>query len=159
MSGHPDGTASRDRMGRRSGGANTASQRDVRRAWTVPLTSPRRSLRRRRVTVNGIATDSASPKHSEQQAVRDGLPTLADIGYIGAGGGIHVLFRKHPDLPGDIGISNQTYNKLLRGLRFTGERAMAVLTQRWRTLQHVTLSPSRTGAITQAALVLNNAWQ
>ncbi|WP_371656731.1 MULTISPECIES: transposase family protein [unclassified Streptomyces] len=93
------------------------------------------------------------------QAARDGLPTLADIGYIGAGGGIHVPFRKHPDLPGDIGLGNETYNKLLRGLRFTGERAMAVLKQRWRTLQHVTLSPNRIGAVTQAALVLNNAWQ
>ncbi|MEU3756797.1 transposase family protein [Streptomyces olivoreticuli] len=93
------------------------------------------------------------------QAAHDGLPTTADIGYIGAGADIHVPFRKHPDLPGDIGISNQTYNKLLRGLRFTGERAMAVLKQRRSTLQHVTLSPSRIGAITQAALVLNNAWR
>lgn len=55
-------------------------------------------------------------------AARDGLPTLADIGYISAGGGIHVAFRKHPDVPSDIGISNQTNNTLLRGLRFTGER-------------------------------------
>ncbi|MFI0978265.1 transposase family protein [Streptomyces sp. NPDC021093] len=93
------------------------------------------------------------------RAARDGLPTLADIGYLGAGGGIHVPVRKHPDLPGDIGFGNQTYNKLLRGLCFPGERAMAVLKQRWRTLQHVTLSPSRIGAITQAALVLNNAWR
>ncbi len=36
---------------------------------------------------------------------------------------------------------------------------MAVLKQRWRTLQHATLSPSRTGAIAQAALVLNNTWR
>ncbi len=111
----------------------------------------------------GSAHDlTAAPIHALPdlyQAARDGLPTLADIGYIGAGAGIHVPFRKHPDLPGDIGISNQTFNKLLRGLRFTGERAMAVLKQRWRTLQHVTLSPSRIGAITQAALVLNNAWR
>jgi len=93
------------------------------------------------------------------RAARDGLPTLADIGYIGAVGGIHIPFRRHPDLPGDIGISNQPYNKLLRGLRFPGERAMAVLKQPWRTLQHVTLNPSRIGAIAQAALVLNNAWR
>ncbi|MFD5065692.1 transposase family protein [Streptomyces sp. NPDC058394] len=93
------------------------------------------------------------------RAASVGLPTPADIGYIGAGSGICVPFRKDPDLPGDIGISNQTYNRLLRGPRFTGERAMAVLKQRRRTLQHVTLSPHRIGAITQAALALNNAWQ
>ena len=93
------------------------------------------------------------------RAARRGLPALADIGYLGPGGGIHVPFRKHPDLPGDIGLGNRSYNKILRGLRFPGERAMAVLKQRWRTLQHVTLSPSRIGAITQAALVLNNAWE
>ncbi|WP_162889898.1 transposase family protein [Streptomyces olivoreticuli] len=92
-------------------------------------------------------------------AVRDGLPVLADIGYIGAGGGLQIPFRKHPDLPGELGTDNQTYNKLLRGLRFPAERAMAELKQRWRTLQYVTLSPNRIGAITQAALVLNNAWR
>ncbi|MFJ2738830.1 transposase family protein [Streptomyces sp. NPDC087440] len=92
------------------------------------------------------------------RAARVGLPPLADIGYLGAGSGIHVPVRKHPDLPGDIGLDNRTHNKLLRGLRFTGERAMAVLEQRWRALQHVTLNPGRTGAITHAALVLNNTW-
>lgn len=32
---------------------------------------------------------------------------------------------------------------------------MAELKQRWRTLQYVTLSPNRIGAITKAALVLS----
>ncbi|MFD9631077.1 transposase family protein, partial [Streptomyces violascens] len=63
------------------------------------------------------------------------------------------------DLPGNLSLNNQTYNKLLRELRFPGERAMAAMKQRWRTLQHITLSPNRIGAITQAALILNNAWQ
>ena len=63
-----------------------------------------------------------------------------------ARGGIHVPVRKYPGLPGDIGLGNQTYNKLLRGLRIPGEHTMAVLKQRWRTLQHVTLSPSRIDA-------------
>ncbi|GHC88017.1 transposase family protein [Streptomyces flavofungini] len=92
-------------------------------------------------------------------AIRDGLPALADIGYLGAGGGLQVPFRKHPDLPGDLGLDNETYNKLHRGLRLPAERAMAELKQRWRTLQHVTLSPNRIGAIAQAALALNNAWR
>ncbi|MFD9823836.1 transposase family protein, partial [Streptomyces violascens] len=92
-------------------------------------------------------------------AAVQGLPTLADIAYLGAGEGIHVPFREHPDLPGNLSLNNQTYNKLLRALRFPGERAMAAMKQRWRTLQHITLSPNRIGAITQAALILNNAWQ
>jgi hypothetical protein len=33
-------------------------------------------------------------------------------------------------------------------------RFALLLTQRWRTLQHVTLSPSRIGEIAKAALVL-----
>ncbi|WP_416986562.1 hypothetical protein, partial [Streptomyces sp. T028] len=33
------------------------------------------------------------------------------------------------------------------------------LKQRWRTLQHVTLSPSRIGDIARAALVLNGIWK
>ena len=36
-----------------------------------------------------------------------------------------------------------------------GERTAAELKQRWRTLQYVTLSPSRIGDIARAALVLN----
>ncbi|MBB5109977.1 hypothetical protein FHS40_009107 [Streptomyces spectabilis] len=93
-------------------------------------------------------------------AVRDGLPVLADTGYTGARqDGIQIPFRKHPDLPGDIGVNNRTYNKPLRGLRFIGERATAELKQRWRTLQYVTLSPHRIDAILRAALALNNTWR
>jgi hypothetical protein len=55
-------------------------------------------------------------------AASRGLPVLADVGYLGAGIGIHTPLRPHPDI-------------------------------------HVTLSPSRIGAIAQAALVLNNAWK
>ncbi|MFW6724990.1 hypothetical protein ACHZ98_33590 [Streptomyces sp. MAR4 CNY-716] len=44
-------------------------------------------------------------------------------------------------------------------LRALGERAAATLKQRWRTLQHVTLSPNRIGAIANAALVLNQHWK
>lgn len=47
--------------------------------------------------------------------------------------------------------------QLQRQLHF-GERAIAELKQRWRTLQHVTLSPNRIGADAQVAVVLNEAW-
>jgi len=43
---------------------------------------------------------------------------------------------------------------VLRSLRCLGERGFALLTQRWRTLQHITASPSKIGGIARAALVL-----
>lgn len=51
-------------------------------------------------------------------------------------------------------MDNRACNGLLIGMRATGERANALLTQRWTALRHVTLSPSRIGAIVIAALVL-----
>ncbi|WP_370270996.1 transposase family protein [Streptomyces sp. V4I8] len=94
------------------------------------------------------------------KAAADGLPTLADSGYQGAGIGIHHPFKKprggsHLQLHFDT----RTYNALLRGARALGERAAAELKERWRTLKRITLSPNRIGAITKAALVLNNTWR
>jgi hypothetical protein len=94
------------------------------------------------------------------KAAADGLPTLADKGYLGAGIGILVPTRRpkgqserapHAD--------TRTTNSLITGIRALGERAVAELKQRRRTLQHVTLSPSRIGDITRAALVLNGIWK
>jgi hypothetical protein len=94
------------------------------------------------------------------KAAANGLPTLADSGYQGAGIGVHHPFKKprgsshqrlHPD--------TQTYNTLLRGVRALGERTAAELKERWRTLRRVTLSPRRTGNIARAALVLNRSWK
>ncbi|MDT0444052.1 transposase family protein [Streptomyces johnsoniae] len=92
-------------------------------------------------------------------AARDSLPTLADVGYTGAGIGIHTPFRPHPDISSPLAADNRTHNRLLRGIRALGERAAAELKQRWRALQHVTISPSRIGAIAKAALVLNTSWK
>jgi hypothetical protein len=50
-------------------------------------------------------------------------------------------------------------NTLIRHARALGERTAAELRQRWRILQHVTLSPSRIGDIARAALVLNEHWK
>jgi hypothetical protein len=50
-------------------------------------------------------------------------------------------------------------NMLLRHVRALGERTAAELKQRWRALQHVTLSPGRVGDIARAALVLNGIWK
>ncbi len=93
------------------------------------------------------------------KAARDGLPTLADVGYTGAGAGVHTPFRPHPDIASPLHVDNRTHNKLLRGVRVLGERAAAELKQRWRALQHVTISPSRIGAIAKSRARLNNAWR
>lgn len=41
----------------------------------------------------------------------------------------------------------------MRGL---GERGLALLTQRWKTLQHLTVSPRRIGDVVAAALTLTH---
>ncbi|MGD9481683.1 hypothetical protein WDH52_00235 [Streptomyces sp. TRM70308] len=51
------------------------------------------------------------------------------------------------------------FNALVRHVRALGERTAAELKQQWRTLQHVTLSPSRIGDIARDALVLNRIWK
>jgi hypothetical protein len=94
------------------------------------------------------------------KSAADGLPTLADSGYQGAGIGIHHPVKKpkgssHLQLHADT----QAYNTLLRGVRALGERAAAELKERWRTLKRITLSPCRIGDIARAALVLNGIWK
>ncbi|WP_190824290.1 transposase family protein [Saccharopolyspora pogona] len=83
------------------------------------------------------------------------LPTLADGGYQGAGAGVLTPI-KHPKTSKGrpLDVDNQTYNKLLRGLRALGERGFALLTGRWRALRHFTTSPRKIGTIVKAALVL-----
>jgi hypothetical protein len=81
------------------------------------------------------------------------LPTLADGGYGGAGIGVHIPI-KQPAEGQVLDPDNRTYNALLRGLRCLGERGFALLTGRWRSLRHITASPSRIGDIVKAALVL-----
>jgi hypothetical protein len=81
------------------------------------------------------------------------MPVLADPGYEGAGQGVLTPVKK-PRNGRELDVDTRTYNALLRAVRAIGERAFALLSQRWRTLQHVTLSPSRIGDIAKAALVL-----
>jgi DDE superfamily endonuclease len=88
-------------------------------------------------------------------AAATGLPTLADPGYDGAGIGIHMPVKQPPD-GRDLDISTRTRNAIQRSLRCLGERAFALLTGRWRTLQHITASPGKIGDIARAALVLTH---
>lgn len=88
-------------------------------------------------------------------AASEGLPTLADPGYEGAGHGVHTPVKQPTEGP-ELDINTRTRNTLLRSLRCLGERGFALLTERWRTLQHVTLSPSKISKIARAALVLTH---
>jgi hypothetical protein len=81
------------------------------------------------------------------------MPVLADSGYQGAGHGIIVPFKQPADGT-ELFIDNRTYNALQRALRSLGERGFALLTERWRALQHTTLSPSKIGDLVRAAHVL-----
>ncbi|SFL02951.1 DDE superfamily endonuclease, partial [Streptosporangium canum] len=89
------------------------------------------------------------------KAAADGLPTLADSGYDGAGIGILTPVKQPAD-GRPLDVDTRARNALLRALRCLGERGFALLTQRWRTLQRITASPSRIGDIIKAALVLTH---
>jgi hypothetical protein len=80
------------------------------------------------------------------------LPFLADSGYEGAGAGVLVPVKK--PARGDLDPDTKTRNALLRSLRYQGERGFALMSQRWRALQHVSLSPTTIGDIAKSALVL-----
>jgi len=80
------------------------------------------------------------------------LPFLADSGYEGAGAGVHVPVKK--PARGELDTDTKTRNALLRSLRYQGERGFALMSQRWRVLQHVMVSPGTIGDIAKAALVL-----
>jgi DDE superfamily endonuclease/Helix-turn-helix of DDE superfamily endonuclease len=83
------------------------------------------------------------------------LPTLADGGYHGAGLGVHTPVKQPAD-GNELDVDTRAYNMLLRSLRCLGERGFALLAGRWRTLHHITVSPSKIGKIAQAALVLTH---
>jgi hypothetical protein len=81
------------------------------------------------------------------------LPTLADGGYDGTGIGVHTPIRQ-PANGNTLAVDHQAYNALHRGIRALGERGFALLTGRWRALQHITASPSKIGDIVAAARML-----
>jgi DDE superfamily endonuclease len=83
----------------------------------------------------------------------DTMPCLADCGYEGAGHGVLTPVKK-PKGVTELDGNARTRNMLLSSARCLGERGFALLSQRWKTLQDVTASPSEIGPIARAALVL-----
>jgi DDE superfamily endonuclease len=106
-------------------------------------------------SVHDITAARAHALPALYQAAAAGLPSLADPGYEGAGIGIHIPVRQPSD-GRELDINTRTRNAIQRSLRCLGERGFALLTGRWRTLQHITASPSKIGDITRAALVLTH---
>ena len=95
-------------------------------------------------------------RHHRRPPPRPARPVpgrLADPGYDGAGIGIHIPVKQPADRR-DLDIGTRTRNAMLRSLRCLGERGFALITQRWRTLQHITASPRKIGDIARAALIL-----
>ena len=74
----------------------------------------------------------------------DAMPVLADPGYESAGHAVHVPAKKPVGVK-ELDIDTRARNALLRSVRCLGERGFALLTQRWRTLQHVTASLGKIG--------------
>ena len=83
------------------------------------------------------------------------LPSLADAGYESAGHGIKTP-TKQPADGRQLALANRSVNRLLRGMRWQGERGFAILVGRWKTLRHTTVSPRRIGDIVTAALHLTH---
>ncbi|MGW0436222.1 transposase family protein [Micromonospora sp. NPDC003197] len=83
------------------------------------------------------------------------LPALADAGYDGAGHGIKTPVKQPSDRR-PLAVGNRTYNRLLRGLRWQGERGFAIINRRWKALQHTTASPRGIGDTIAAALHLTH---
>ena len=82
-------------------------------------------------------------------AAANGLPTLTDKGYTGAGIGIHVPLKGRR-----LGVDNRARNLLISSLRAPAERGNALLKNTFKALRRVTLCPWRIGTIVKAALVI-----
>ncbi|PRY11205.1 transposase family protein, partial [Pseudosporangium ferrugineum] len=63
---------------------------------------------------------------------------------------------KQPTDGKPLAVDNRTYNRLLRGLRWQGERGFAILVGRWKALRRTTISPRRIGDVVAAALHLTH---
>ena len=80
------------------------------------------------------------------------MPTLTDLGYLNLSWALRRRFKKPNG--GELTEAQSAYNKVIRGVHGVAERANALLEGAFAALQKVSLSPTRIGAITKAALVL-----
>ncbi|WP_432489310.1 transposase family protein [Kineococcus sp. SYSU DK018] len=90
-------------------------------------------------------------------AARQGLPTLADKAYTGAGAGIHVPVRR-PCGAQVLDATTRAWNSYVNSARAFVEHGIGHLKTRWRALTRVSLCPRRITAIMATALVLST-WE
>ena len=102
--------------------------------------------------VQEVSTAARELVLPEARPYLNDLPILADSGYEGAGAGVHVPVKK--PRRGELDIDTKTRNALLRSLRYQGERGFALMKQRWRAIQYISVSPTTIGDIAKAVLVL-----
>jgi len=94
------------------------------------------------------------------------LPARVELQVIGiqhvarAGSSVMLYSRCGRPGPGEKGRprrtrrQHETRNALLRSRRYRGERGFALMSQRWRALQRVMVSPTTIGDIAKSVLVL-----
>ncbi|GAB3469616.1 hypothetical protein GCM10027519_42150 [Kineococcus endophyticus] len=87
-------------------------------------------------------------------AAREGVPTLADKAYTGAGAGTRVPVRR-PMAGQVLDSSTRGWNSYVSAERALVEHGIAHPRTRWRALHRVNLCPWRIGAIVATALVLS----
>ena len=90
-----------------------------------------------------LCSTSASSWPPNATAADLDLPALADSGYESAGHGIKTPVKQPTD-----GSWLAPDNRLLRGLRWQGERGFAILIGRWKT--YVTPPPTPAGSATSS---------
>lgn len=84
------------------------------------------------------------------KSAADGVQTLADKGYEGAGIGVHTTSQGPRPR-----CREQTYNTLLTALQAIAERVNAELKERWKCLRRIRLCPNKIGSVVAAAIVLS----
>jgi len=87
-------------------------------------------------------------------AAHEGVPTLADKAYTGAGAGIRVPIRR-PRGGQVLDPGTRGWNSYVNSERAFVEHGIAHLKTRWRALHHVSLCPWRISAIVATSLVLS----
>jgi len=149
---------------------------DIRRLGAGFSISQATAYRYKDEAVGVLAAKAPSLREALEKAVEQGLPYLILDGTLissdrcaakktskkgkeidawysgGAGAGVLVPVKK--PARGELDIDTRTRNALLRSLRYQGERGFALMSQRWRVLQHVMVSPTTIGDLAKAVLVL-----
>jgi hypothetical protein len=84
---------------------------------------------------------------------RLGIPVLADLGYLGAGGTFAVPQRRRPRQA--LTVKQRSVNKAHARLRYPVERGVARL-KTWRIFRHARCSPTWLSTVAKAVLTLEN---